>query len=577
MTDDTRSRAYQLLRAACDLPNAEREPFLAEKQVEEPEAALAAARMLRNCDASGDIDPPKVISLGGWGIDREGTVIDDWHVHELLEQGGFGRVYRASRPTADGEKEVVAVKFLDVAPAQVARFLRERQTLAELSHEGICKFINGGTTPDGTPYMVMEYVPGIPITSYCNKDRLSITSRLKLFVKLCQAVEYAHQKGVLHRDLKPANILVTAAGVVRVIDFGVARLLDPIGRNAHPLTEIGEAPWTKAYAAPEQVRGEDLSLATDVYCLGVVLYELVSGQLPFSELALNGPDWAQVIAEREPLPPSQACLAEASHAENGKFQESTEAEARLRRTSPGRLKRKLAGNLDAVVLKALRKAASQRYARVERLRSDIELLLEGLPVTARRCGLWERVRNRSAKCPVTTALIAASILCVVYPFSRGFPGQIADRVALREREDAVGRLQHLTESGLPGIEDSLPRGPEARAARLLTARIHTRLLQNVEVLPDYTLRDLDSSLAVSALRCAEEWRSLGDPREALAVTAPILPRAATRYELDRLDRRRREAYAQILRQRIELHRSVNQEAEAEDETRLLEEVEARRH
>ena len=258
------------------------------------------------------------------------------------------------------------------------------------------------------------------------------------------------------------------------------------------------------------------------------MYELVSGQLPFSELALSGPDWAQVIAEREPLPPSQACLAEASHAENGKFQESAEAEARLRRTSPGRLKRKLAGNLDAVVLKALRKAASQRYARVERLRSDIELLLEGLPVTARRCGLWERVRNRSAKCPVTTALIAASILCVVYPFSRGFPGQIADRVALREREDAVGRLQHLTESGLPGIEDSLPRGPEARAARLLTARIHTRLLQNVEVLPDYTLRDLDSSLAVSALRCAEEWRRLGDPREALAVTAPILPRAAPR-------------------------------------------------
>jgi serine/threonine-protein kinase len=577
MTDDTRSRAYQLLRAACDLPYDEREGFLAEKQVEEPEAALAAARMLRNSDVSGDIVPPQVISLGGWGIDREGSVIDDWHIHELLEQGGFGRVYRASQPTSDGEKEVVAIKFLDMAPAQVARFLRERQTLAELSHEGICKFVDGGTTPDGTPYMVMEYVPGIPITSFCNKDRLSITQRLKLFVKLCQAVEYAHQQGVLHRDLKPANILVTTAGVVRVIDFGVARLLDPIGRNAQPLTKVGEAPWTKAYAAPEQVQGGDLSLATDVYCLGVVLYELVSGQLPFSELALNGPDWVQVIAEREPLPPSQAFLAEASHTAKGGFRESAEAEARLRRTSPSQLKRKLAGNLDAVVLKALRKTASHRYARVERLRSDIELLLEGLPVTVRRCGLWERVRNRSAKCPATTALIVASILCLVYPFSQGFPGQIADRVALQEREDAVGRLQHLTESGLPGIEDSLPRAPEARAVRLLTARIHTRLLQNVEVLPDYTLRDLDSSLAVSALRCAEEWRSLGDPRAALAVTAPILPRAATRYELDRLDRRRREAYAQILRQRIELHRSMSQEAEAADETRLLEEVEARRN
>ena len=472
---------------------------------------------------------------------------------------------------------MVAVKFLDMAPAQVARFLRERQTLADLNHEGICKFIDGGTTPDGTPYMVMEYVPGIPITSYCNKDRLSITQRLKLFVRLCHAVEFAHQQGVLHRDLKPANILVTTAGVVRVIDFGVARLLDPIGRNAQPLTKLGEAPWTKAYAAPEQIQGGSLSLATDVYCLGAVLYELVSGQVPFSELALNSPDWAQVIAEREPLPPSQAFLAGALHSEHGGFRKSAETEARSRRTSPGRLKRKLAGNLDAVVLKALRKAPSQRYPRVERLRSDIELLLEGLPVTARRCGLWERVRNRSAKCPVTAALMAASILCVVYPFSRGFPGQIADRVALREQDDAVGRLQHLTETGIPGIEDSLPRGLEARAARLLTVQIHTRLLQSVEVLPDYTLRDLDSSLAVSALRCAEEWRSLGDSREALAATAPVLPRAATRYELDRLDRRRREVYAQILRQRIDLHRSMNQEAEAADETRLLEEVEARRH
>jgi serine/threonine protein kinase len=192
MTDDTRSRAYQLLRAACDLPHAERERFLAEKQAEEPEAALAAARMLRESELSGTIEPPEVISLGGWGIDREGTVVDGWKIEELLEQGGFGRVYRASRPTADGEKEVVAVKFLDMAPAQVARFLRERQTIADLNHEGICKFIDGGTTPDATPYMVMEYVPGIPITSYCNKGRLSITQRLKLFVRLCQAVEYAH-------------------------------------------------------------------------------------------------------------------------------------------------------------------------------------------------------------------------------------------------------------------------------------------------------------------------------------------------------------------------------------------------
>ena len=572
MTDQTLARAYELLKEASDLPRGDREGFLAEKAAEQPEAVAAAARMLRISDVSGDIDPPEAVALGESLINREGTKVDKWQIGELLGDGGFGRVYRAWQLT-EGQEEIVAVKFLDMLPTQVARFLRERQTLADLNHEGICRFIDGGTTSGGTPYIVMEFVAGLPITTYCNKHRLTTIERLNLFIKVCRAVEYAHQQGVLHRDLKPANILVTRAGVPRVIDFGVARLLGPAKVSSRRLTKFGDAPWTKAYASPEQVQGGDLSLATDVYGLGILLYELVSGQRPFSELALSGPDWAQVIAEREPLPPSEAVLAGASDAEESGHTLVAETPAQLRRTSPRRLKRQLAGNLDAVVLNAIRKSAHQRYSRVERLRSDIELLLEGLSVSVRRCGLWELVRNRSAKCPVTATLIVASVLSVFYPFMRGFPGQIADQISIYGRQEAILRLRHLTESTLPRIEDSLPPHPEEHEVRLLVARIHARLLQSVELLPDYTLRDLDTSLALSALRCAQEWRDLGENREALTVTAPILPRTATRYELDRLDRQRREVYAQILRQRIALHTTLNQEAEAADETRLLDEVE----
>jgi hypothetical protein len=171
--------------------------------------------------------------------------------------------------------------------------------------------------------------------------------------------------------------------------------------------------------------------------------------------------------------------------------------------------------------------------------------------------------------------MVASILSVIYPFCRGFPGQIQDKVALHEQEDAVLRLQLLTGRVLPVVEDSLTKGPAPLDVRLLAAGIHTRLLQSIEVLPEYALRDLDEKLALSALRCAREWNTMGDPKAALAVTAPVLPRAATRYESDRRDRKRREVYAQILQQRVELHQLLRQAAEAADESRLLQEINSR--
>jgi serine/threonine protein kinase len=569
MKNDNSLPAYDLFLESLKRPTGERERFIVAAAGADADLAAAATELVRNYQASGELEvkPPLKLPCP----DREGTRAGDWLVDRMIGMGGFGSVYHAWRQ-GPGEKEEAAIKFLEMAPAAIPRFRRERQTLVDLNHEGICKFIGGGKAGDGTPYMAMEYVAGVPITRYCDRDRLTVTARLQLFVQLCHAVEYAHEHRVLHRDLKPANILVTAAGAVRVLDFGIAKLLerqDPAGQ----LTKPHEALWTKAYASPEQVHGGGLSFATDVYALGVVLYELLSGELPFSEFALRGPDWKQVIAEREPLPPSQAILiGEPGAGGLSRIQETAEA----RGTTPSRLKRALAGNLDAVVLKALRKDPHQRYARVDRLRLEIELFLEGLPVSARRSSLWERAWNWSSRHRFAAAVGAAWTLWMVVVLNFGLVRDIQYGAGLRQQEDAMRRLQYLAETGLPEIETAMPGGPEAGEERLLAARIHSRLLERMEAMPPYPLTKLDSSLVSSAIQCGRLWQELGDLRVALAVTAPLLARAEKWYASDPRDRQWRDLYAGVLRQRMEIHTMLEQNDEAAGEARRLTEIEAGR-
>ncbi|MEI9975274.1 MAG: serine/threonine-protein kinase [Ignavibacteriota bacterium] len=572
MAQDIQSQAYQLLKSAWGRPEPERESFILANAAQ-PEVAAAAIRMLRSAVDVEALAPPEVVVLPESFRNREGSLVNEWHIEKLLGSGGFGCVYRGWRRVPGGEEEV-AIKFLDMALTEMPRFLRERQTLADLDHEGVCKFIDGGSTPGGIPYMVMEYVTGRPITRYCDFHRRSITERLKLFVKLCHAVEYAHEHRVLHRDLKPANILVTAAGAVRVLDFGVARLLDPASGISECLTKEGVFPWTKAYAAPEQINGGELSFATDVYALGVILYELVTGLLPFSESALSGPDWMRVVAELEPLPPSQAILIEAVES-NGQSKHLLETAANLRGGSPSRLRRVLSGNLDAVILKTLRKDPESRYTRVERLRLDVERFLDGLPVTARRSGFWERASNWSARNRVTAIALVVSSLWTVAEFGLRFPQLIEYKAALHGEEESVQRLQYLTGTGFQSMEQALPRVPESREARLLMAQIHTRILNRVAALPMHVVEDLDSSLGVSALLCGREWKDLGDPRAGLEVTAPVLPLVAKRYELDRSDLSRKRMYSEFLRARMEMHALLHQDDEAAADAWSLSEIETR--
>jgi eukaryotic-like serine/threonine-protein kinase len=237
---------------------------------------------------------------------RVGRRIGAYNILEEIGHGGMGEVYRAGR--ADGQyKKEVAIKLVrggyDTA-AVLERFRHERQILASLDHPNIARLLDGGTTDEGVPYLVMELIEGTPIDQYCNVHHLNVSERLRLFLQVCSAVQYAHQRLVIHRDIKPGNILVTKEGVPKLLDFGIAKILDPA--SGSQITIAG--PMTPEYASPEQIRNEPITTATDVYSLGVVLYQLVAGRSPYPTKTRTPHEFARAICEWEPERPSVAIL-----------------------------------------------------------------------------------------------------------------------------------------------------------------------------------------------------------------------------------------------------------------------------
>jgi eukaryotic-like serine/threonine-protein kinase len=226
-------------------------------------------------------------------------------VYRLLEQigeGGMGEVYRAERADGQYDKQV-AIKFVRVGldtASVLKRFRQERQVLASLDHPNIARLLDGGTTNEGIPYLVMELIEGIPIDRYCDAQKLNITERLRLFLQVCSAVQYAHQRLVIHRDIKPGNIMVTKQGVPKLLDFGIAKILDPSDSSQNTIAN----PMTPEYASPEQIRGEPITTASDVYSLGVVLYRLLTGGSPYPANTRAPHEFARSICEHEPERPS---------------------------------------------------------------------------------------------------------------------------------------------------------------------------------------------------------------------------------------------------------------------------------
>jgi serine/threonine protein kinase len=286
-----------------------------------------------------------------------GERIGPYRVLRTLGAGGMGEVYLAERADAEFEQQV-AIKVVHsglFSRGVQSRLKIERQILAQLDHPNIAHLLDGGTLPDGTAYIVMEYVDGIPIDTYCDTNRLDLAARLGLFQIVCAAVHYAHQNLIVHRDLKPSNILVTKAGTPKLLDFGIAKLLDhrQMGQHTLAVTHADLRIMTPDHASPEQVRGQAITTTSDVYVLGVLLYKLLTGVGPFVIPSMRLTDIERAICEKVPPLPSQAV---------GTL-DSPEARtlAEARNTTPKRLRRSLQGDVDNIVCMAMRKEPERRY------------------------------------------------------------------------------------------------------------------------------------------------------------------------------------------------------------------------
>ena len=380
---DRRDEVEALFEAALERPAAERDAWLEAATGDAWLRAEVRALLAAHERAAGILELPggAVARLLGDRPAEAPERVGPYRLVRPVGRGGMATVYLAERDDAHFRQQV-ALKLvrrgLDTADL-VERFRAERQILASLQHPHIARLLDGGVAEDGRPYLAMEFVDGEPVDRWCDARRLSVEDRLRLFARVARAVHHAHRSLVVHRDLKPSNILVTADGHPRLVDFGIAKILDPdaVPGDA-PLTRAGVRPMTPEYAAPEQVRGEPVTTATDVWGLGVVLYELLTGVRPFRGSTPMEVEWR--VRDAEPEPPSAAVLRAAADADTDL---DPEARARARGTQPARLRRALRGDLDRIVAMALRREPERRYDSAEQLADDVERHLAGRPVRAR--------------------------------------------------------------------------------------------------------------------------------------------------------------------------------------------------
>ena len=416
MDSDKWQRAKELFGSALDHDPAQRRAFLTqacggdEALRQEIEGLLAAHE-----EAGTTIADPR-------GRDSlSGRRLGSYQLMHRIGQGGMAMVYLAARAD-DQFRKCVAIKLIlhglhteDL----LRRFRNERQTLAALDHPNIVKLLDSGETEDHLPYLVMDYVEGSPITDYCDTRRLSTAERLLLFRQVCSAISYAHLRLVIHRDLKPGNILVTADGTPKVLDFGIAKLLNPEAAATVVVTRTGQRLMTPDYASPEQVRGEPLTNTTDVYALGVVLYELLTGHRPYRLKNQSFLEIERAVCQEEPLRPSTAVtrMHERTTANGLSIVVTPELVSRTRESDPKRLFSKLHGDLDAIVMMALRKEPQRRYPSVYEFSEDIRRHLDGSPVQARPSTILYRgtkflLRHKDAAVAVGVLLVFIGALAI---------------------------------------------------------------------------------------------------------------------------------------------------------------------
>ena len=448
-------------------------------------------------------EPMFDLHLGREGEPAEGQLIDVYRVVREVGRGGMGSVFLAEKAEGDfgGRFALKVIRRGMDSEEVVQRFRAERRILNRLEHPNIARILDGGTTGDGRPYFVMEHVEGRPIDEYCDGEGLSIPARLELFLDVCAAVHFAHQNLVVHRDLKPANILITQNGVPKLLDFGIAKILDP-DQTEPALTVLGRQAMTPQYASPEQLQGRQVTTASDIYGLGVLLYILLTGRSPYGLTPPEGEDLQRAVCEVDPQPPSEAVVQVPAA-------KGPQGEPRL-------LRRRLAGDLDNIVLKAMQKEPSRRYASAEQMASDIRRHLDGLPVVARRDTVAYRMGKFARRHRWGVGFAAAALLAIVV-FSITVTQLWRQAVQERDRSDAVS---HFLQDLFAIPDPSRSRGEQITAREVLD-RGTERISRDLQDQPELRATLMDTM--------GQVYRNLGlyDParelsEESLAIRRRIL-------------------------------------------------------
>ena len=501
-------RIEAIFHKALAAPDSTREALIEAQCREDSELASEVRSLLEACEEEEQLTAACHVDVGvGQEAQSGGKRAGPYEIDRLVGRGGMGAVYLAHR--ADGQfEQKVAIKLIDLPLATDLfreRFRQERQILAELQHPYIARLLDGGVTAEGDLFLVMEYVDGVPIHNFCDQRHLSIPERIALFMRVCEAVQFAHQHFVVHRDLKPDNILVVEDSTPRLLDFGTAKLLSPsLAGPDSKMTREGYLSFTPQYASPEQVLGNTITTASDTYSLGVLLYVLLTGTTPYELKELTTAEMLRVICSEPPRRPTQAVD---SH-------------------------QRLDADLEAILLKSLRKEPQERYLTTEQFASDLRAYLEGLPVAARRGTFRYRAskfirRNRFRL--VAVALLASSLVVGV----AGIVWQA--RVANRERRMAEARsadLRQLSNSLLSELDEAIKQLPGSTGVQKLLV---TRVLEHLDRMASDTKGDrqtqldlVDAYTRLGNIQGNAYDQNLGDPSgglvsldKALAIARPF--------------------------------------------------------
>jgi len=508
-------RISAIFERAVELPPAERAALL-EHECAGDAALRGEVEAMLAADVAGDTFDARAQDLRGraaadwveWNAPLDGQLIGAWRIVREIGRGGMGLVFLVER--ADGQfEQQAALKLIKRgmdSEAVLARFLRERQILARLKHRNIAGLIDGGIAPDGRPYFVMEHVDGVTLPRHCAEQQSTLEERLRLFFGICAAVQFAHRQLVVHSDLKPSNVLVSAGGDVKLLDFGIARLLgEQASGNAAPTLD---RPLTPAYAAPEQLRGEPVTTTTDVYALGCLLYELLTGERPFrlhDEPTLD--QLRHVLDSTGPIPPSQLRLPDAP-------------------VPPRRLR----GDLDTIVLKALKREPDRRYATVDAFAEDLKRYLAGAPIAAHRDSALYRARKFVARHWIAVAASAIGAIALGSAIGMALwqaRGKAAEAQASREvAEFLVGLFAASDPTHTRGTSVSaqnlLDQGAEQlNQRRIGSPALRARFLQTIAT--SYAALGLyDRALPLAQEALSLRQQSSSEPRAEIAESLDTL-------------------------------------------------------